>query len=134
MIHMLERGKHVYLAGPMRGIPHFNFPAFMTAAEHIRSQGYRVFNPAERDNKVHNADISENNHTGDVNQALCEHGFNLRLALSADLKFICEEADGIVLLDGWESSKGARAEHAAAEALGLVVIHYSMMRRVPQNF
>lgn len=114
----------IYLAGPMRGIPYFNFPAFMAAAADLRAQGYRVFNPAERDNKTHGADISADNTTGDVNQALREHGFSLRLALSADLAFICEEADGICLLPGWERSAGARAELAAAEALGLTVMYY----------
>lgn len=73
----------LYLAGPMRGIPEFNFPAFMSAAADLRAQGHIVFNPAERDNRVHGCDISKGNATGDETQAMIEHGFSLRLALAA---------------------------------------------------
>ena len=112
----------LYLAGPMRGIPEFNFPAFKIAAEILRSRGYEVFNPAEKDNERHGTDISKGNTTGDETVAAKTHGFNLREALGVDLAWICEHADGIALLPGWENSKGAKAEHATAVALGLKVI------------
>lgn len=48
----------VYVAGPMRGIPEFNFPAFNLAAKNLRADGHVVFNPAERDNERHGTDIS----------------------------------------------------------------------------
>jgi len=113
----------LYVAGPMRGIPFFNFPMFDSVTKVLRFLDHEVFSPAERDNRIHGTDISAGNMTGDENQAMVEHGFSLRLALSADLKFICEEADGIVMLPGWKESKGATAEHAAAEALGLKMIY-----------
>lgn len=113
----------IYLAGPMRGYPEFNFPAFMKAAEDLRMLGHEVFNPAERDNMRHGTDISKGNHNGCEEQAARDHGFSLREALAIDLEFICKEAEGIVLLPGWGNSKGACAEHAVAFALGLKVIH-----------
>lgn len=113
----------IYVAGPMRGIPEFNFPAFNAAAARLRLEGHSVFNPAEKDNERHGVDISKGNATGDETIAAKQHGFNLREALGLDLAFICAEADAIALLPGWESSKGAKAEKATAEALGLEVLY-----------
>lgn len=112
----------IYLAGPMRGIPEFNFPAFHEGAAKLRAQGHYVFSPAEADTKRHGKDISKGNKNGDESVAAKEHGFNLREALGVDLAFICAEADAIALLPGWENSKGANAERATAIALGLEVI------------
>lgn len=111
----------VYLAGPMRGIPEFNFPAFHSGAAKLRSEGHEVFSPAEYDIECHGVDISKRNQTGDEEQAAKEHGFNLRKALAADLNWICAHADAVALLPGWENSKGAAAERATAIALGLRV-------------
>lgn len=109
----------IYLAGPMRGIPLFNFPAFNAAAKALRDLGHEVFNPAERDNEHHGTDISAGNLTGSEEEAKEKHGFSLRDALAADMEFICRHADAIALLPGWRQSTGAKAEHAAASALGL---------------
>ena len=112
----------IYLAGPMRGIPEFNFPAFYRAAAQLERLGHTVFNPAAKDCEQYGADISRGNATGSEQQAAAQHGFNLREALGADLAWICLHADGIALLPGWRNSKGATAEHATAVALGLEVI------------
>lgn len=112
----------IYLAGPMRGIAEFNFPAFYEAAHSLRNQGHEVFSPAEKDNERHGADISKGNATGSEEHASAQHGFNLREALGLDLEYICGHADAIALLPGWEFSKGVAAEKATAEALGLKVI------------
>ena len=106
----------------MRGIPEFNFPAFHVAAAKLRAQGHFVFSPAERDNLHYGTDISKGNATGDEKISIKEHGFSLREALGADLAYICAEAEAIALLPGWENSKGARAEKATADALGLEVM------------
>lgn len=39
----------LYLAGPMRGMPNYNFPAFWIAATELRTKGYTVYSPAEHD-------------------------------------------------------------------------------------
>lgn len=115
--------KKLYLAGPMRNIKDFNFPAFMQAAADLRDQGYFVFNPAEADIERNGPDTNKSE-TGDLTEAAAK-GFSLREALAADMKFIAEEADAIALLPGYSRSPGARAEKALAEALGLEVIKLS---------
>lgn len=112
----------LYLAGPMRGIPDFNFPAFHNAAASLRELGHEVFSPAERDNERHGRDIATGNKTGSLEEAVKNHGFSLRHALADDTQFICLHAEGIALLPGWENSAGANAEVALAKALGLQII------------
>lgn len=114
----------IYLAGPMRGIPEFNFPRFHQVAAELRAQGHEVFNPAERDNEAHGADISVGNDTGCEEQAAREHGFNVREALEADCVWICRHAEAIVLLSGWADSNGARAERRLGIAIAAQIIEY----------
>ena len=113
---------NIYVAGPMRGIPEFNFPAFHAATATLRAQGHEVFSPAERDNQHHGTDISMNNPTGDESVAAAQHGFSIREAMAADCAWICQHADAIALLPGWQNSRGAVAERALGIALGLVLI------------
>lgn len=42
-----ERSGRIYIAGPMTGLPDFNFPAFNDMAAILRGLGYHVENPAE---------------------------------------------------------------------------------------
>jgi len=113
----------IYVLGPMRGIPEFNFPAFHAAAAALREQGHTVFSPAERDNERHGVDISKGNKTGSVLEAEASHGFNLRVALGEDIAWICAHADAVACLPGWEFSNGSVAEWATAKALGLKFIY-----------
>lgn len=106
----------------MRGYPQFNFPAFNAAAVKLRNEGHEVFNPAERDlERSGGVDIT--NATGCEEQLKREHGVTIRECLHDDLVWICEHAEAIALLPGWEKSTGARAEHATAVALGLKFIY-----------
>lgn len=111
----------IYLAGPMRGYPNFNFPAFDYAATLLRKEGHEVFSPAERDRSVHGMKL-EDNPTGDEKLATANVGFSLRKALAADTAYISNHATAIALLPFWEKSSGARAEHALALCLGHTVI------------
>jgi len=104
----------VYLAGPMRGYDQFNFPAFDAAAERLRQLGHTVFSPAERDRGI-GFDETKNS----------LEGFSVTDAMQADLAYIIRpETDGIVLLPGWEKSKGANIEKTVAEAVGKRVMYY----------
>ena len=103
----------LYLAGPMRGIPESNYPAFRDAAAKLRAAGHTVFSPVDWDEKTHGAE--------GCNAAT----FNLNEALCADLTWICLHADAVVVLPGWEKSSGANAEAMTAYALGKPVYRYT---------
>lgn len=118
MIPSTDTPKRIYLAGPMRGIPEFNFPRFNAVAKALRANGHEVFNPAERDTERHGGvDISTGNSDGSIEKAKATHGFSLRAALADDLEYICKCANTVALLPGWEKSDGAQAEWRAAIAL-----------------
>jgi len=109
--------KTIYLAGPMQGIPEFNFPRFNAVTWCLRQDGHTVFNPAERDiERAGGVDISKGN-AGGVLDAETKKHFSLRQALADDTDFICMKANCIALLPGWEKSNGAMAEHRLAVAL-----------------
>lgn len=102
----------------MQGLPEFNFPRFNAVTWALRKDGHTVFNPAERDIERHGGvDISKGNLSGTLATAKATHGFSLRTALKEDTAFICDNADLLVLLPGWEKSNGAQAEHRLAVAL-----------------
>jgi hypothetical protein len=113
--------KSIYVAGPMRGLPEFNFPAFFAAEDVLKKEGYRVFNPARKDTEQYGEALSKSNPTGSEEQAAKDIGFSLREALKWDTEKICIECDEIAMLPGWEKSSGAFAEWALARALGLGV-------------
>lgn len=110
----------VYLAGPMRGKPNFNFPAFHFAAAKLRQEGYEVFSPAEKgEETILTSDPGWI--TGTSSGGLQENLQFRRKVFLLDTQYICNEADAVFLLNGWEKSKGAVAERALAEAIGLEV-------------
>lgn len=92
----------LYVAGPMTGIPEFNYPAFHAAASLLRVRGFGVLNPA---------DSEDQNPTPGTPQ---EWDWYMRHALRMVLR-----AEGLALLDGWEASKGATLEVTVATALQL---------------
>ena len=113
----------IYLAGPMRGIPNFNFPAFDHAAAKLRAEGHEVFSPADHDREINGQEIEDANPEGSEDLAALRNGFSIRKAMGADLAWICRHAEAVALLPGWEKSTGATAERAAAVAIGISNIH-----------
>lgn len=98
-----------YIAGPMRGLPQFNFPAFMEAERILVAQGWEVRNPA-----THDIDMGFDPRTKKgTNEELDE--FDLLTAAAWDLEQIVTECDAVVLLPGWKQSRGAKAEYAVAK-------------------
>lgn len=102
--------QRIYIAGPMRGIEHWNFPAFDAAAQDFRALGWVVVSPADLDREA----------GFNPNATTLPEGF-LRDAMKRDLPAICD-CDAIALLPGWEQSKGVEVELTLARFLGLRVI------------
>jgi Domain of unknown function (DUF4406) len=111
----------LYLAGPMRGYPEFNFPAFHEATAKLRAEGHEVFSPAENDLKRYGENFVKG--TTGKHEEIAKVGFDIRVALGEDLAWICAEAEAVALMPGWINSAGARAEASTAYALGLKIIH-----------
>lgn len=103
----------LYLAGPMRGYPEFNFPAFRDATAKLRKLGHEVFSPAEKDE---DDGFRPGGMKGD-NEELTAVNFDLNEALAMDLVYVCKHAEAVVVLPDWDKSPGANAEIAAARAL-----------------
>lgn len=95
----------IYIAGPMRGHPSLNFESFFVQARRLKGLGWDVINPAEEDVKRMELDIV----------------LTYKEVLAADIALL-STCDAIYMLTGWQSSPGARAEHAYATACGIEII------------
>lgn len=114
MITDRNAGRQAYIASKMRGEPLMNFPAFAEAAKALRSAGYKVFSPAEEDLKK-GFDPATGQYPGYT------EGETLRQVMLADLSWICQFADLVVVFGKWRQSKGVRAEVHTADAIGIPV-------------
>jgi hypothetical protein len=110
----------VYLSGPMRGIPEFNFPAFKRKTEELRAAGWEVFSPAEADIVANGRDFSPEHPEGKETN---EPGLTARECLARDCAYICGTATHMYMMKGWEKSTGAQAEWALARAIHLPVMY-----------
>jgi hypothetical protein len=104
-----RRMKRCYLAGPMRGIPEYNFPAFYAAAASLRERGIEVWSPAENDVHADGFDPAK-----DTAQPM-------RHYMKRDLPAVLD-ADFVAVLPGWERSQGAQLEVHVARTCGIPVL------------
>jgi nucleoside 2-deoxyribosyltransferase len=88
----------VYIAGPMTGLPEWNFPAFLKAAAEWRAAGWEVLNPAEA-------------FGGDTERPYREY-------VEHDIELL-QSCDAIAMLRGWDSegARGSVWEWAVARKL-----------------
>lgn len=93
----------VYISGPMRGIPGFNFPEFDTAADRASHLGFDPITPAEMDRQ----------NEGLVTEEQANTPAMLEKYLRRDAHALIT-ADAIAMLPGWENSVGAKMELAIA--------------------
>ncbi len=103
----------------MRGKPNFNHPAFKEAARALRSSGWRVISPAEKDVAL-GIEVPAN---GNTDKKLRD------FPIGEDLKDVAE-SDAVFVLPGWEGSEGARLEVHVAHTLGVPVYSYETTAEV----
>ena len=95
----------IYIAGPMSGLPSFNFPAFDAAARDLREQGYDVVSPAELDSEEFRARVL--GAKGAEAELLGAWGE----CLARDVRLIADtNIEAVVLLPDWWKSRGANLE------------------------
>lgn len=120
----------VYLAGPMSGYPQFNYPAFHKAAKELRDAGYTVVSPAEQDppdmqkEAMQSVDGLVDGKMPIDNPGTTITGETWGDCMARDVKLIFHQCDGVVVLPGWEKSRGARLEVFLANLCGRSVNVY----------
>lgn len=112
----LPYGAKAYVAGPMRGRPSYNFPAFEEAEKRLREWGWDPFSPARRDLDA----------GFDPTKALDHQPvkFSVQEAMRHDLDYIVQEAQAIIMLRDWTQSYGAVHEARTAWFIGLPVFEF----------
>ncbi len=115
--------KPLYLAGPMTGIPQFNFPLFDAAAKDLRSRGLLITSPHENDTPAVQA-AAWASPDGKLDDAGKIAGETWGDILARDVKLVADECSGVVVLPGWGKSKGARLEVFVALQCKLPVFTY----------
>lgn len=90
----MHRQTIVYLSGKMRGLPDYGRKTFNFVAKNLETLGYQVINPALLPTGLRNEDY----------MPICTA--------------MIDACDIVVLIDGWESSQGAKAEAMYADCQG----------------
>lgn len=103
----------VYIAGPMTGLPDYNFPAFHAAAAAWRARGWGVFNPAAA-------------FDGDQTKPYKDY-------VAYDMKLL-RSCDAIAMLPGWDgpTARGSVWEREIALLFGLPVYDATCPQRPPE--
>lgn len=100
----------VYIGGPITGRRNYNKEAFAAAEKKLTACGKAVWNPT----KLHPA-----------NPTIFSHEDYLEVCFA-----MIRRSDMVVLLDGWEDSKGARMEASYAEKHNIPVLEMKSLKNL----
>lgn len=99
----------IYLSGPMTGIENLNAEAFNEAEKKLKNEGHKVINPIQLATELDTEFYYESKLIPSYKDYLLNDIHHISFC------------DKLVLLPGWEQSKGAKAEKAIAEAIGIEI-------------
>ena len=121
---MRKQNRKVYLSGPISGIPRSEYQRKFREAERIlHRHGYGVINPCRvwacRWPWIYSA-------MEWVLGKPCAYA----VVLCYDLLLLMTRADGIVMLPGWQASRGAQIEHFVASCFPMFGISKSVREEI----
>lgn len=117
----------LYVAGPMTGIPQYNFGEFAHAKAKWEAKGYEVETPFDANNRVWQKHFER-----DFNPFTDSAEYGSRVMLDcwlADTETLCR-SEGLILLRDWMLSRGARIEVQTAILLGKKLYDNKTMEEV----
>lgn len=100
----------IYISGPMEGMEDY-LENFREAEEVLLEMGHVVVNPARLDKVVKGIGLSREDY------------------LELDLKLL-EWCDAIVMLDGWQRSRGCNREYGYAVGTKKKIISYNTLKEM----
>ena len=86
----------IFIAGPMRGYPNYNFDKFDRIEKLLKENGIECVNPGRISRKFKEVEVNN-----DINV------YNEMVRLQQEAEKTC---NAILLLDGWQWSKGVKLE------------------------
>ena len=86
----------IFIAGPMRGYPNYNFDKFDAYEKFFKDNGIECVNPGRISRKFKEVEVNN-----DINV------YNEMVRLQQEAEKTC---NAILLLDGWQWSKGVKLE------------------------
>jgi uncharacterized protein DUF4406 len=95
-------GEMYYISGPIAGDREKNIAHFIQAAADLRARGYKILSPIEVNAGALNPDEEK------------DWSWYMRRDIEAMMH---DDVTGVILLPGWEFSRGAQVELAVAKAL-----------------
>jgi hypothetical protein len=107
--------KTFYLAGPMTGLPNFNYDGFERAKQQLEDHMLEIVSPHSKFKDEDEFIRKERSHA-----FYMAHAINLLMTCNA-----------IILMPGWSKSRGARTEFELALSCGYSVYYYLPDQKPP---
>ncbi|MDN6286080.1 MAG: DUF4406 domain-containing protein [Corynebacterium casei] len=102
----------IFISGPMSGLPDFNYPSFHEAGEYLQAKGERFFSPAHFKSGV----------AKPPPRPEFAEPWEYYMRQSLKQLLLC---DRILMLPGWENSRGATIEKELAIILNMQIEYWN---------